>query len=71
MNHKPRVLFFSIDDSTRSQIAEGFLRSFAGDEFVAMSTATRPLKRTHWRGKLCGKRELTYLDSVPKTLRSL
>jgi hypothetical protein len=44
MDHKPRVLFFSIGDSTRSQIAEGFLRSFAGDEFVAMSTATRSLE---------------------------
>ena len=44
MNHKPRVLFFSIGDSTRSQIAEGFLRSFAADEFVAMSTATRSLE---------------------------
>jgi arsenate reductase len=44
MDHKPRVLFFSLGDSTRSQIAEGFLRSFAGDEFVAMSTATRSLE---------------------------
>ena len=44
MNHKSRLLFFSIGDSTRSQIAEGFLRSFAGDEFVAMSTATRSLE---------------------------
>ena len=44
MNHKPRVLFFSIGDSTRSQIAEGFLRSFASDEFVSMSSATRSLE---------------------------
>ena len=40
MNHKPRVLFLSVGDSTRSQIAEGFLRTFAGDEFVAISAAT-------------------------------
>src|SRR5215467_7091357 len=44
MNHKPRVLFFSTGDSTRSQIAEGFFRRFAGDEFVAMSAATRSLE---------------------------
>jgi|SRR5882762_3304153 len=39
MNHKPKVLFFSTGDSTRSQIAEGFLRAFAGDKLVAASTA--------------------------------
>jgi len=44
MNHKPRVLFLSVGDSTRSQIAEGFLRTFAGDEFVSMSAATRSLE---------------------------
>lgn len=42
MNHKPRILFFSTHDSTRSQIAEGFLREFAGEEFVAASTAQSP-----------------------------
>jgi arsenate reductase len=40
VDHKARVLFFSTGDSTRSQIAEGFLRTFAGDELVAVSTAT-------------------------------
>ena len=41
MDHKPRVLFFSTGDSTRSQIAEGFLRSFGRDELVPVSTATQ------------------------------
>ena len=41
MDHKPRILFLSTGDSTRSQIAEGFLRTFAGDDLVAVSTATR------------------------------
>lgn len=41
MNHKPRVLFFSTGDSTRSQMAEGFLRKFAGDEVIPVSTAVR------------------------------
>jgi hypothetical protein len=39
VNHKPKVLFFSTGDSTRSQMAEGFLRAFAGDGLVAASTA--------------------------------
>ena len=42
MNHKPRILFFSTHDSTRSQIAEGFFNKFAGEEFQAVSTAQSP-----------------------------
>jgi len=34
---KPRVLFLSIRNSVRGQMAEGFLRSLAGDRFVATS----------------------------------
>src|SRR5260370_29787468 len=44
VDHKPRVLFFSAGDSTRSQIAEGFLRAFAGHELVAVSTATKSIE---------------------------
>jgi arsenate reductase (thioredoxin) len=40
---KPKVLFFSTGDSTRSQMAEGFLRAFAGDEVVAASTAVESI----------------------------
>jgi len=41
MDHKPRVLVFSTGDSTRSQMAEGFLRTFAGDEIIPVSTAVQ------------------------------
>jgi arsenate reductase len=41
MNHKPRVLFFSTGDTTRSQMAEGFLRKFAGAELTVVSTAVQ------------------------------
>jgi arsenate reductase len=44
VNHKPRVLFFSTGDSTRSQIAEGFLRTFAGNELEPVSTATQSVE---------------------------
>jgi arsenate reductase len=45
MNRKPKVLFFSTGDSTRSQMAEGFFRTFAGEDFVAVSTATESAER--------------------------
>lgn len=45
MKHKPKVLFFSTGDSTRSQMAEGFLRAFAGDEVVVASTAVQSIER--------------------------
>jgi arsenate reductase len=41
VDHKPRVLFFSTSDSTRSQMAEGFLRKFAGEELAVVSTAVQ------------------------------
>ena len=44
MDHKPRVLFFSTGDSTRSQIAEGILRSFAGDHLIGVSSATQSVE---------------------------
>ena len=37
MEKKPKVLFLSIHDSVRGQMAEGFLRSMAGDYFIATS----------------------------------
>ena len=40
-NSKKTVLFFSSGDSTRSQIAEGFLRAEAGPDVEVVSTAVR------------------------------
>ena len=37
MNKIPKVLFFSRGSASRSQIAEGFLRSLAGDRFIPVS----------------------------------
>lgn len=37
MDKKQRVLFLSVRNSVRGQIAEGFLRAMAGDRYIATS----------------------------------
>lgn len=39
---KPKVLFLSTGNATRSLIAEGFLRDFTGDRFDIASAAVEP-----------------------------
>jgi arsenate reductase len=39
--HVKRVLFLCAHNSARSQMAEGFLRSFAGERFEVQSAGTR------------------------------
>jgi arsenate reductase len=40
--NKAKVLFLSTGDATRSLIAEGFLRTLAGDRFDAVSAGVEP-----------------------------
>jgi arsenate reductase (thioredoxin) len=42
MDKKQKVLFLSTGNSTRSQIAEGFLRAMADDDFAAASAGIEP-----------------------------
>jgi arsenate reductase (thioredoxin) len=37
MDKKPKVLFLSTGNASRSEMAEGFLRSLAGEQFIAVS----------------------------------
>ncbi len=39
---KPSVLFICVGNSCRSQMAEGFLRQYAGDRFEVASAGTNP-----------------------------
>jgi arsenate reductase len=41
-SHKPRVLFLSTGNATRSLIAEGFLRTLTGDRFEVVSVGVEP-----------------------------
>jgi len=41
---KPRVLFLCTGNSARSQMAEGFLRHYAGDQYDVFSAGTKPSK---------------------------
>ena len=45
VTRKPKVLFFSTGDSTRSQMAEGFLNEFTGREVIGVSTAVKTPER--------------------------
>jgi arsenate reductase (thioredoxin) len=42
MDKRTKVLFLSTGNSTRSQIAEGFLRAMANDHFAAASAGIEP-----------------------------
>ena len=41
------VLFLCTGNSCRSQMAEGFLREYAGDQFASHSAGTDPMERIH------------------------
>lgn len=42
MTKKPRVLFLCIENRARSQMAEAFLRKYAGDDFEVYSAGLEP-----------------------------
>ena len=47
MSEKPMILVLCTGNSARSQMAEGFLRKYKGDEFAAASAGTEPKAQVH------------------------
>ena len=47
MNKKQNVLFLCNDNSARSQMAEGLLRSMAGEHFESLSAGLEPTDAVH------------------------
>ena len=47
MTRKPMVIVLCTGNSCRSQMAEGFLRQFAGDRFELHSAGTEPKPGVH------------------------
>ena len=47
MNDKPNILILCTGNSCRSQIAEGYLRHYAGDRFNVRSAGMEPAERVH------------------------
>lgn len=45
--NKPAILVLCTGNSCRSQMAEGYLNHFAGDQFVVHSAGTAPTDRVH------------------------
>lgn len=47
MKNEPNILVLCTGNSCRSQIAEGYLRHYAGDRFSIHSAGTKPAERVH------------------------
>jgi arsenate reductase (thioredoxin) len=47
MTNNPNILVLCTGNSCRSQIAEGYLRHFAGERFNAYSAGTEPATKVH------------------------
>ena len=67
---KPNILVLCTGNSCRSQMAEGFLRDYVGDEFNVHSAGTKPAERTHPLAvKVMAEVGIDIADQQPKDLR--
>jgi arsenate reductase (thioredoxin) len=66
--HKPKVLFLSTGDATRSLIAEGFLRSLTGDRFDVVSAGVKPSTLNPLASEVMKEAGIDILGQKPKSI---
>jgi protein-tyrosine-phosphatase len=66
--HKPRVLFLSTGNATRSLIAEGFLRTFTGDRFDVVSVGVEPSTSSPLASEVMKELEIDISRQMPKSV---
>jgi arsenate reductase len=65
---RPKVLFFSTGNATRSLIAEGFLRNLTGDRFDVASAAVEPSTLNPLAGEVMKEAGIDISGQKPKTV---
>jgi arsenate reductase (thioredoxin) len=65
---KPRVLFLCTGNSARSQMAEAFLRSYAGDRFEVFSAGLEPKELHPLAIKVMKEKEISLEGQYSKSL---
>jgi arsenate reductase len=66
---KARVLFLCTGNSARSQMAEGFLRHYAGDRFEVHSAGLEPKDVHPYTRKVMGEAGVNIDDQYSKSVR--
>ncbi|CAN5874165.1 hypothetical protein BH23ACT11_BH23ACT11_19720 [soil metagenome] len=68
---KQKVIFLCTQNSTRSQIAEGFLRHYGRDRFDAYSAGTEPTNEVHpYAVQVMEELAIDISDQYPKRLKT-
>jgi len=69
MRKRPKILFISTGNPTRSQMAEGFLKSLAGDDFDAVSVGIQSAAPSAQAEQVMKEIGIDITARKPKTVR--
>lgn len=71
-DHKPHLLFVCVENSCRSQMAEGFARALGGARVAAASAGSRPSGQVHPRAvRFMAERGIALETHVSKSLQDI